>query len=70
MLLVSTIRSTNQMSDNMLVLIYTIQSIHTLTCCRKTRGKSEKLQFIDIGSFGLSGGNRIWRPNIGRFNFG
>ena len=37
MLLVSTniIRTTNQMSEKMLVLIYTSQSIHRLTCWGK-----------------------------------
>ena len=29
-------------------------------------GKSEKLEFIYIGSFGLSGVTRIWGPNTGR----
>ena len=29
-------------------------------------GKSEKSEFIYIGSFGLSGVARIWGPNIGR----
>ena len=29
-------------------------------------GKSEKSEFIYIGSFGLSGGSHIWGPNIGR----
>ena len=38
MLLVSTARATNQMSKNMLVLIYTTQSIDIFTCC----GKPEK----------------------------
>ena len=28
-------------------------------------GKSEKSEFIYIGSFGLSGVTRIWGPNIG-----
>ena len=76
----------------MLVLIYTSQSIHRLTCCGKPLkfnlplsvvnldkeasavigkqvlafGKSEKSEFIYIGSFGLSGVTRIWGPNIGR----
>ena len=72
----------------MLVLIYTSQSIHRLTCCGKpvkfdlplsikevsavigkqvlAFGKSEKSEFIYIGSFGLSGVTRIWGPNIGR----
>ena len=35
MLLVRTIRVTSQMSENMLVLIYTTQWIHRLTCCGK-----------------------------------
>ena len=75
----------------MLVLIYTSQSIHRLTCCGKpvkfdlplsvvnldkasavigkqilAFGKSEKSEFIYIGSFGLSGVTRIWGPNNGR----
>ena len=29
-------------------------------------GKSEKSEFIYIGSFGLSGVTHIWGPNIGR----
>ena len=75
MLLVSTTWVTNQMSENMLVLIYTTQSIDRFTCCLKPEktdsfivkhfsafGKSEKSENFLIGSFGLSGVTCIWGP--------
>ena len=68
MLLVSTntIRATNQMSEKkMLVLIYTSESIHRLTCCAKRpRGRAVSTPTLNHGVAGSNpaGGEILPEP--------
>ena len=74
MLLVSTntIRTTNQMSEKkMLVLIFTSQSIHRLTCCRKPVKSDLPLSVVNLDKASVCGDRKtsfsFWQSEKSEF---